>query len=367
MSALLTGIWINAQNCMSVSRVARVTQHHQADTAGLPPLPLPEGSDDERARTICLRGRNLGCVTRAVRGTGRLGFDRRSSLNLLDSACQSVGLDSSGAELLRLGANALYRLSSAPLTVRIGRSEVAAKKEVQVARWLAFHDFPSVRLAESLAQPLLLGDIAVTFWYFVDESPDPVTAHEVAQILQELHQLPDPTNFKLPEFHPSSKVEQRLDVLPEGIVTPDDIEFLKERHKQLVDDFRAVEFALPRGPIHGDAYISNLIRSADDSEVRLLDFEDFSYGPREWDVSILAIRHQMFNETNSREYADYAKTYGFDPIEWPGFPLRRAIPELNMTTWLMEKAGESSDVNSEIRRRVADLQNDQLPRRWRSF
>ena len=308
--------------------------------------------------------RNLSSVTKTAR---TLGFGRDTSRALLDAACKSVGLDSSGAELLRLGGNALYRLSSVPLTVRIGRSEVAAQKEVRVARWLAYHDFPSVRLAEDLAQPILLGDIAVTFWDFVDKSTDPVTTHELAWMLRKLHSLPDPIDFRLPDFRPSPKAEQRLDALPEGIVTPDDIKFLRERHKQLAVDFAALRFTLPSGPVHGDAYIANLIRSAGDTKVRLLDFEDFSWGPREWDVSMLAIRYQAFGGVGRDEYADYVATYGFDPIEWYGFPVIRAIREFDMTIWLMEKFAESSEVVAEIRRRVADLRDDQLPRRWRTF
>ncbi len=110
-----------------------------------------------------------------------------------------------------------------------------------------------------IAQPLLLDDVAVTFWDFVDESPDPVTARDMARMLRELHVLPDPTDFKLPGFHPAPKAERRLDALPEGILTPGDIEFLRGRYKRLTADFEDVNFALPRGPIHGDAYISNLI------------------------------------------------------------------------------------------------------------
>lgn len=296
-----------------------------------------------------------------------LGFDRDSSRAILDIACQSAGLDSSDAELIRLSGNASYRLSSAPLMVRIGRSQVVAQKEVRVAQWLASHNFPSVRVADDLAQPMILGDIAVTFWEFVEQSPNPVTSHELAWMLRELHSLPDPVDFKLPEFHPSPKVERRLDALPDGTISPDSIKFLRERNKQLIADFEALEFALPRGPVHGDAYTANLIRSVSDTKVRLLDFEDFSWGPREWDVSIFAIRYQAFSRASHDEYADYVATYGFDPIEWTGFPVLRAIRELNMTTWLMEKAGESPEVNAEIRHRVTDLQDDKLPRYWRAF
>src|SRR5215831_55474 len=134
-----------------------------------------------------------------------LGFSPESSRVLLNIACKKAGLDSDGAELLRLGGNALYRLSSAPVTVRIGRSQEDAKKEVKVGQWLASHDFPAVRLVDDLAQPVFLEDTAVTFWEFVDRSSEPVTAHDLARMLRELHRLPNPADFKLPLFHPSPK------------------------------------------------------------------------------------------------------------------------------------------------------------------
>ncbi|MGH3915671.1 MAG: phosphotransferase family protein [Pseudonocardiaceae bacterium] len=300
-------------------------------------------------------------------GAKKLGFDGDSSRALLDVACKTVGLDSGGAELLRLGANALYRLSDAPVTVRIGRSRLAARKEIRVARWLASHDFPAVRLAENLAQPISIGDVAITFWWFVEASPDPITAQELAWTLRELHRLPAPTDFQLPSFDPMSKVERRLDAVPTNIVPPADIDFLRKRRQQLVADFEALHYTLPFGPVHGDAHTDNLIRSADAADVKLLDFEDFSWGPREWDVSVLAVRYQAFGWASPIEYADYVATYGFDPLNWPGFPVFRAIRELNMTAWLMEKLGESPEVTAEVRRRVADLRDDQSPRRWRIF
>lgn len=40
---------------------------------------------------------------------------------VLREACARAGLDSSGVELLRLGSNAVYRLTSLPIIVRIAR------------------------------------------------------------------------------------------------------------------------------------------------------------------------------------------------------------------------------------------------------
>ncbi|MFD5265709.1 hypothetical protein [Streptomyces sp. NPDC058335] len=38
---------------------------------------------------------------------------------VMREACEAAGLDSTGAELLRLGSNAVYRLASLPIIVRI--------------------------------------------------------------------------------------------------------------------------------------------------------------------------------------------------------------------------------------------------------
>src|SRR5690606_41874464 len=40
---------------------------------------------------------------------------------VLREACEAAGLDATGAELLRLGSNAVYRLASLPINDRIAR------------------------------------------------------------------------------------------------------------------------------------------------------------------------------------------------------------------------------------------------------
>lgn len=67
----------------------------------------------------------------------------------LSPACDSVGLDASGARLLRLGEHAVFRLAK-PVVVRIGRSlayEEQARTEVGVARWLENQHYPAARAA----------------------------------------------------------------------------------------------------------------------------------------------------------------------------------------------------------------------------
>ena len=72
-------------------------------------------------------------------------FTPRLTRAALEEACRATGLDPTGAVLVRLGENAMYRLFGESVMVRIGRSEEAARKETLVAEWLAAHDFHAVR------------------------------------------------------------------------------------------------------------------------------------------------------------------------------------------------------------------------------
>jgi hypothetical protein len=94
-------------------------------------------------------------------------FSAGSARRTLEVACAAVGLDAGGAELLRLGENAIFRLRPLPLVARIVRTvdylpDVVT--EVAAARWLESAGFPAVRLSGPADQPLLADGRVVTFW-----------------------------------------------------------------------------------------------------------------------------------------------------------------------------------------------------------
>jgi hypothetical protein len=78
---------------------------------------------------------------------------RETARAALTNACATVGLDADNATLMRMGENAMYRLQQ-DVIARIGRSEAASRKEVRVAGWLADSDFPAVRLADGIPDPI---------------------------------------------------------------------------------------------------------------------------------------------------------------------------------------------------------------------
>jgi aminoglycoside phosphotransferase (APT) family kinase protein len=239
------------------------------------------------------------------------------------------------------------------------------RKEVVIARWLETAGFPGVRLFPDCPQTIVHDGRVVTFWLHMDSDGRSPDFGDLAVMLRELHGLPKPVDLVLPLFDPLGRVEERLDNAPS--VDEKDIEFLRQRIKDLYAEYNGLEFALPVGHIHGDAHKGNLLRRAD-GNVILLDFERFAFGPREWDLSTgIGIPFKGFRWIEDAVYAQAVETYGFDIAEWPGLHTLRRIREVAMTTWLMQNVGHSPDIRAEFERRVASLRHDELPRVWRAF
>ena len=126
------------------------------------------------------------------------------SQDILEQACSIAGIDATGARLLRVGSNTVYRLK-APIIARISRPGAdpgQVRQTVAVARWLKSVDYPAVRLVD-VDQPVVLDQHVVTFWDAVsDDSDQYASVAEVAQVLVQLHQLTAPDDLHLPELAP---------------------------------------------------------------------------------------------------------------------------------------------------------------------
>jgi Ser/Thr protein kinase RdoA (MazF antagonist) len=291
-------------------------------------------------------------------------FSSSAVLPTLQQACTQAGFSSDGAELLRLGENAIYQLNAAPVVVRIARSVDRlgrVEKELCVARWLATAGVPAVRVYEELDQPLLVNGHPVTFWHMVTGG-DPVPTHmDLARLLAAFHAAKD-CLCKLPSFDPLRTSQSRLAKADD--VAPDDREFLRVRCAELNDELQHLTFVLPLGPIHGDAHTRNLL--TDRGQVVLLDFEASAVGPREWDLLPMAIGVERYGQSE-KHYREFANTYGFDVRAWAGYPVLREIRELTMTTWIMQNIGESPAVAAEFALRVASLWERDFGRAWNFF
>ncbi|MGH3570108.1 MAG: phosphotransferase [Pseudonocardia sp.] len=117
---------------------------------------------------------------------------------MLHVACARVGLDPADAELIRLGQNAIYRLRSALVVVRIARGPdywADALKEVAVADWLNESGVPAAR-TWPIEQPIDADGYPVTFWHYINgRRGTPGDVRTLGKQLRKIHALARPTGY----------------------------------------------------------------------------------------------------------------------------------------------------------------------------
>jgi aminoglycoside phosphotransferase (APT) family kinase protein len=293
-------------------------------------------------------------------------LDEARAHDLLEQACRIAGFDATDARVMRIGSNAVYHLT-APVVVRISRHDAdlgRARRTVTVARWLEHVDYPAVR-AIDISQPIEIDAHAVTFWESVSEDGEQyATIREVAQVLAELHRLDAPADLHLPALKPFDDAAGRISA--NNWLGTDDRAFLTEQLARLQDQYAALEFVLPPGVIHGDANVGNVLHDSQGNPV-VIDLDGFAIGPREWDLALTAIFYDSFGWHTSEEYETFVRVYGFDIVQWPGYPVMRAIREFLMVTWIIQGAATSQRVAAEASKRIAALRAGTSRKDWEPY
>lgn len=300
----------------------------------------------------------------AAERSGAGGFTSAGATKVLAAACRRAGLDGDGARLIRFGENALFRLTSHPVVVRIARSTQyldSARGEVEVSRWLSREGFPVTRVVDDLEQPLIVDGHPVTFWHLIEESTRKATYEELGAVLRDLHSLSLPDTLSLPPYPVLDRTDRRINAVV-GI-PEDDRAFLRKRACELGDRVADLRFESAKGPVHGDAHVQNLMVDRN-GQVILIDLERFSFDFPEWDLMVTATEHHSLGWQTEEEYGAFVRAYGRDLRTWPGFSTLRAVQEFNMTTWLMQNVSESAETAAEYARRIASLRDENAPRDW---
>jgi Ser/Thr protein kinase RdoA (MazF antagonist) len=283
---------------------------------------------------------------------------------LLAALCAQAGLDPHDAELIKFTNNAVFRLSTAAVIVRIaGSATMRARlsKVIQVARWLADSDIPAVRLLPDLEQPVAVDGHLATFWTEVPASGPPPTGADLAAILHRLHALPQPP-FGLPPWKPTDEIRQRL-AEPEG-VDPDDLTFLLERCDHVDHDLSQLEYVLPAGPIHGDPFMGNLIPGPHGPVI--CDFDAACTGPREWDLTPVAVGKLRFDYPHDT-HTELAASYGFDVTTWNGFPALRQVRELKLVTSVIPILRSNPSIHTQWRHRLQTFKAGDTAAKWSTY
>jgi aminoglycoside phosphotransferase (APT) family kinase protein len=288
------------------------------------------------------------------------------TLAILGRTCEATGLSADGARLLRLGSNAVYRLA-APVVARIAYADKdteAAARTLDVARWLESVDYPAVR-ALDLEQPVIIDGHPVTFWEALSDTGDEyATIDQVADVIARLHRLTPPEGLVLPVLEPFRNAEGRI--AESHWLTDDDRAWMMAELARLRTEYAHLEFALPQGVIHGDANIGNVLRDFHGNPV-VIDLDGFDTGPREWDLIQTAIFYDRFGWHTREEYETFARAYGFDIMQWQGYPVLAATREFIMVTWIVGKAGEGERASAEARKRIGALRTGASRKDWGPF
>ena len=288
------------------------------------------------------------------------------TLAVLRQACAAAGFSESGARLLRLGSNAVYRLA-APVVARVGYPAAGlapARRTIAVARWLESAGYPAVR-ALPLDQPLIIDEHAVTFWEAVsDDGEQYATVAEVAGVIARLHQMTAPEGLCLPDLDPFGNAGGR--VAGSAWLTEADRAWMTGELARLRGEYARLDFALPQGVIHGDANIGNVLRDYDGNPV-VIDLDGFAAGPREWDLIQTALFYDHYGWHTRGQYEDFARVYGYDIMQWPGYPVLADIREFIQVTWMIKKAGESERTAAEAGKRLSALRSGGSRKDWDPF
>jgi aminoglycoside phosphotransferase (APT) family kinase protein len=291
-------------------------------------------------------------------------FTARTARDALTLACQRADLSAERAELIRLGSNAVFRLD-ADTIARVAPSAACgdnAARQVEVSRWLSSVGFPTVRVVD-VEQPVEADGRVVTFWKSV--APETVYAPigDVAAVIRRLHELPPP-DFVLPELRPFGALGESVPSF-DGL-DPEDAAFLSGRFEWARRTFSMLTFPLGYGVVHGDANVGNVLVDEDGQAV-LIDLDNFSLGPREWDLIQTALFADRLGWHTKQEYRTFVEVYGYDITQWDGYEALADVREVAMTTWMAKKAAHDQGAAAEAHKRITAMRTGGSRRDWGAY
>ncbi len=266
------------------------------------------------------------------------------------------------ARLLALGENAVF--AAGDLVVKVGRDAELldrARRELDIALWLAEAGVPAVRAADPKA--LLVEGHPVTVWRRLPDPVRPAGPRDLAELLRTVHALPLPAAFALPPRELLGGVERWLRLAGDAI-DPADAVYLRERRDGFATAAAALTPHLPPGPIHGDALPRN-VHIGPGGPV-LVDLETFSADLREHDLVVMALSHDRY-ALPAESYDAFTQTYGWDVREWDGCGVLRGARETASCAWVAQHAPVNPKALAEFERRVASLREGDSTVRWYPF
>jgi aminoglycoside phosphotransferase (APT) family kinase protein len=222
------------------------------------------------------------------------GVIERRALAAARAVATDGGLRCEQAEVVYSGSNVLVRLSPAPVVARVMSGTVVLhddpqrwlEREVSVLRFLVPSGMAVAPSALIAPGPYRRDGLWMTCVEWVADADHPElhdAAETLGHALRDLHEELSTFGGELGGFVDVRDDVERLSrqLRPTTGLSAERIDSLQERLLALDDAVFGT--ALPAQPLHGDASLSNLLRTPE----RLVwnDFEDTFRGPVHWDVA----------------------------------------------------------------------------------
>lgn len=278
-----------------------------------------------------------------------------------------LDLDPRDAELIKFTNNAVLRLPHAGVVLRIAGSSVIGARAIRVvraARLFRRHGVATVRLWSGQESPIIVRGHEVTVWDYVPTLRPP-EVDDLAALLRSVHAV-EVSPAQIPVWDPIAGIRLRI-ASAAAEVRADVLDFLRAESEEVAADLLELDAAeplLPPGLMHGDAFLGNVIVGPDGPV--LCDFDSTAWGPREWDLTPVAVGSRRFarGAELQRRLAD---RYGVDITEWKGFrPLRR-LRELQLVTSVLPVLGANPALRPQWRFRLDSLRRRDVEARWTPY
>jgi len=217
---------------------------------------------------------------------------------------RGYGLACDEAVRLAGGSNALVHLRPAPVVARVMTGTAHLHDDVE--QWLSREVDVAGFAGDAVVPPTGLmppgphehDGLWMTFWQYVEHDPGAPEPRAVGEALKRLHTALAGYPGDLP---PLSGIRDWLARLAPA-----------QRHELEALNPTVFESSLPVQPIHGDASLSNLLRT--DRGLLWNDFEDVCLGPVAWDLGgLMTGRSAAYNDELLAGYGD-PSVVGLEPF-----------------------------------------------------
>ncbi len=265
-------------------------------------------------------------------------------------------------QLVRLGENALFHAPSLAALLRVARPQKPPHRiagTIKLARALRAEGVP---VPEPLAddrveQPFVSPWGTVTLWrYYHQDSSRRFSFAAFGGLLRDFHARASVLERCLPAWRPLEHTRRRLGEAHQQQLPNHWLQVLDRRVVDVEEGLQRLRSELGHGAVHGDAHRGNLLLTSEGPV--LLDLDEVCVAPREWDLAPTLVTRRRFGLPR-KDWDSFATGYGYDLAQSTAAAPLVGLRELAMTTWLLQQAGASRQIDDELERRVASLEEDE--------